>query len=390
MGRQKIIRITTTAVSMRIILRGQLRYMNRFYDIVGVTSRDKSHFDKISSQEGIHIIEVPMLRSIHPFRDIQSLWKMVRVLRTERPDIVHTHTPKAGLTGMLSAWMTGVPHRIHTVGGMPMMEMKGIKKYIVRLTEKITYACAQHVWPNSRGLMQYIIDENLCRPSKLKVIGHGASNGVDTQRFDPDDEKVRLEGRRIRSELGFSQEDIIIIFVGRFAREKGIMELYQAVDTLTRDNKNIHLVLLGVFENDHGSLSADEQELIKRHPNIHHPGRADDVRPYLSMSDIFVLPSYREGFPNALMEAAAMAMPCIATDINGCNELIEHDVNGWLVPVKDDESLRQALSLLINNKEKREQLGSKARRTMISQFDNHIVWEAMHEAYRQILKERNK
>lgn len=389
MAKPKIIRITTAAVSMRIILRGQLRYMSDYLDVIGVASPDELHYPQIASQEGIVTIPIKMARTIQLIADAKALLQLIRLFRKERPAIVHTHTPKAGLLGMIAALVTGVPIRIHTVGGMPLMELKGLKRMVLWCTEWLTYKCANSVWPNSFGLRDWIIAHRLVSPSKLKVIGYGASNGINTQRFDPTLPEIKDLALQLRVGEKISATALIFSFVGRIARDKGIVELVAAFDRLIDDGVDAYIILLGTFEKEHGGLTGIEIAKIESHPRIHFLGRTDDVRPYFIMSDVFVLPSYREGFPNALMEAGSLSVPSIATDINGCNEIIEDSVNGYLIPSKDGNALYIKMKVLAEDPLLRHEMGRKARNVIVSKYDNHILWEDMLANYKLLLNKLN-
>ena len=233
MNKPKLIRITTVPVSMNIILKGQLGFMNQYFDVIGVTGYDKKHFEDVLKREQIQMEPIEMARTISPVKDLVSLWKLYRFLKKEKPDIVHTHTPKAGLLGMIAAYFAGVPIRMHTVAGMPWLELSGLKKWVIGLTERITFACAHKVYPNSYGLKKIINDNNFCPPDKLKVIANGASNGVNVSIFDPDNSELKSR-EELRNEHNISDE-IVFCFIGRIAKEKGIQELINSFEKLQKD-----------------------------------------------------------------------------------------------------------------------------------------------------------
>ncbi|MEP2240117.1 MAG: glycosyltransferase, partial [Maribacter sp.] len=184
MSNKKIIRVTTVASSLKILLKGQLSYMNQFYDIIGVSSKDPM-LDEVTEIEGIPTKGIDMTRKITPFKDLRAVWQLYTYFRKEKPAIVHTHTPKAGTLGLLAALLAGVPNRLHTIAGLPLMEATGKKRILLNTVEKITYACATKVYPNSKGLDEFVKKEKFTKPSKLKVIGEGSSNGVSIEHFDP-------------------------------------------------------------------------------------------------------------------------------------------------------------------------------------------------------------
>jgi len=377
----KLIRLTTVPISMNIILKGQLGYMNQFFEVIGVTGYDEKHFNEIAQREGIRMKAVDMARTIAPFKDLRALWQLYRFFEAEKPTIVHTHTPKAGLLGMLAAFLARIPVRMHTVGGMPLTEVKGAKRVLLNWMERLTYACAHGVYPNSKGLQEIIIAEQFCHPDKLKVLANGGSNGINTDVFKPDyipdaaQKKVEM-----RQSLGIKEADIVLCFIGRIAKEKGMIELLPVFERL-QQKYPIQLILVGVFEKYYGALPEILVKRIENNPDIHFLGRFDDVRPYYAMSDIFVFPSYREGFPNAVLEAGAMGLPSIVTDINGCNEIIENRKNGLIIAPKSELELEKALLALLEQPALYDSLSKQARPTIVQYFRREFVWAEMLKEY---------
>lgn len=388
MKKPKLIRITTVPVSMNIILKGQLSFMNQYFEVIGVTGYDEKHYEDVLKREQIQMEPIEMARTISPIKDLVSLWNLYLFLKKEKPEIVHTHTPKAGLLGMIAAYFAGVPTRMHTVAGMPWVELNGIKKWVVGWTEKITFACAHKVYPNSYGLKKIIDDNNFCSPKKLKVIANGASNGVNTSFFDPNNSS--LESREKLRQKHHISDEIVFCFVGRIAKEKGIQELINSFEKLQKSpsTSKIKLVLIGTFEKHYGLLGEALEKSITSNPDILALGRFDDVRPFYLMSDVFAFPSYREGFPNALMEAGAMALPSIATDINGCNEIISDGHNGIMIQPKNEEQLYQAMKKLIDKKELRISLAANARKIIVDKFRREIIWESLLDEYKMLLSKK--
>jgi glycosyltransferase involved in cell wall biosynthesis len=375
------------AVSMNIILKGQLAFMNQYFDVVGVTGYHEKHVRDIVSREGVRVHTIEIARAISPWRDMVALWKLYRFFRLERPDMVHTHTPKAGLLGMLAAWLARVPVRLHTVAGLPLMEVTGIRRVVLNIAERVTYFCAHRIYPNSRGLHKVILDSHFCDAEKLKVLANGASNGINVDFFKPDYAGDLSANRQsLRKQYGVHEHEIVFCLVSRIAREKGIKELLEAFLSMRTAGMPIKLLLIGTFEEHYGKPDEETKSIISTHPDIISPGRFDDVRPFYSMSDIYVFPSYREGFPNSLMEAGAMGLPSIATDINGCNEIIEPGVNGILIPVKSVDALQREMTRLVQDVPLRKQLASAARPMITERFNRELIWKAMLEDYQSMLK----
>jgi glycosyltransferase involved in cell wall biosynthesis len=385
MNKPKLIRITTVPISLKILLKGQLKFMSQFFEVVGVSSAGED-LEIVREREGIRVEALEMSRQITPIQDFISLIKMVRFLQKEKPHIVHSHTPKAGIIGMLAAKIVGVPIRIHTVAGLPLMEAKGMKRNILNFVEKLTYQCATHVFPNSNGLYDFILEEKLSSASKLKIIGKGSSNGIDTEYFSPENIPM-TEIIRLKKELGIQEEDFVFVFVGRLVNDKGISELVSAFSHSAFRNLKSKLLLVGPLESDLDPLLPETLAEIESNPHIISVGFQSDVRPYFAISDALVFPSYREGFPNVVMQAGAMGLPAIVTNINGCNEIIEDFKNGYLIPVKNTEALKKAMLEFLQKDEKFIKMKSQARLMIQNRFEQKVFWEALKEEYERILEE---
>lgn len=385
----KLIRITTVPLSLKILLKGQHRFMSEHFDIIGVSSPGKE-LDEVKNDEGIDVIAIDMSRKITPIKDIKSLWSTYKLLKREKPQIVHTHTPKAGIVGMLAARMAGVPHRLHTVAGLPLMEVKGMKRHVLDLVEKLTYASATQVYPNSKGLSDYIIKHKYTNRYKLKVIGNGSSNGIDTSFFSPqqvsEDQKTLL-----KEQLKIKYTDFVFVFVGRLVGDKGINELIKAFSALNNqeNQQRSKLLLVGSLEQELDPLYSDTLKEIENNPNIISVGFQKDVRPYFAISDALVFPSYREGFPNVVMQAGAMELPSIVSDINGCNEIIVENQNGVIVPVKDSERLTEEMEKMIMDKDYYQALKMNARPMIEDRFEQSVIWNAILSEYNKLIKEKD-
>ena len=381
----KLLRITTVPVSLHKLLQGQINYMQENGFEVILASAGGKEIEAIEKETGIPVHILPLTRKISPFTDLQALWQTYKLIKKHKPDIVHTHTPKAGITGMLAAKLAGVPVRMHTVAGMPLMEAKGIKRKILNLVEKCTYWSATKIYPNSYGLKEFIIQDKLAHPSKLKVIAKGSSNGIDTAYFHPEHFSLSQK-ENLKKQLGINPEDTVFVFIGRLVGDKGINELIKAFQKLSGNQKNIKLLLVGNEEPELDPLQTETKENILSNPQIITTGWVEDVRPYLAISDILVFPSYREGFPNVVLQAGAMGLPAIVTDINGCNEIITHHHNGLIIPPKDEKAVYEAMNLLMENLELRSRLAQNARPGIEAKYKQEAVWEALLEEYRRALR----
>lgn len=376
----KIMRITTVPVSLLILFKNQLQFISKSYQVVAVSSGGKQ-LDQVARDANVRTIRVDMTRKVTPVKDFLSFINLVKVMLIEKPFIVHTHTPKAGLLGMMAAKVIGVPVRLHTVAGLPLLEKKGLLRHLLNFTEKVTYLCATRVYPNSVKMMEIINENNFCNQKKLHVIGNGSTNGIDTKHFNPESFSEDSKSR-FRKSLGFDQCSFVFCFIGRIVTDKGITELVEAFSTLYKINSDAKLLLVGPFEKHLDPLKNSIEKQIFNHPSIIWVDYQEDVRSFLSITDVFVFPSYREGFPNVLMQAGAMGIPCIASDINGCNEIIKHGKNGLIVPVKNIAALFKAMKLLMDDSDLLILLAMYSRSIITSNYECSYVMNELLKEYK--------
>ncbi|MCF6129900.1 glycosyltransferase family 4 protein [Flavobacterium sp. AS60] len=382
MKKPKLIRITTVPISLDKLLNGQLRYMSTFYNVIAVSS-DKKYLDKIGEKENIRTFHLEMSRKITPISDFIAVIKLSLFFRKEKPLIVHTHTPKAGIVGMLASKLAGVPHRFHTVAGLPLLESKGFKRKLLDFVEKLTYSCATKVYPNSYGLLDIITKNNYCPISKLKVIANGSSNGIDTAYFNQE-LFSDAQNAKLKKQLNIESEDFVFVFVGRLVADKGMNEMIAAFKLVNEKYPNAKLLLVGDYESDLDPLTSETFAIIQNNKAIITVGFQSDVRPYLAVSDALVFPSYREGFPNVVMQAGAMDLPAIVSNINGCNEIIVEGQNGTIIPVKNTSAIIEKMELLLTDANYFKKLQSNARQMIVSRYEQKVVWEAILEEYRNL------
>lgn len=394
---KKLIRVTTIPLSLDKLLGEQLRFMNGHFDLTAVAAEEEE-LKRVARKYGVKHFHVEMTRQITPIKDLQAVWKMYRFLRKESPEIIHTHTPKAGLVGMLAGFLAGVPVRAHTVAGLPLLETSGAKRKVLNFVEWFTYRCATHVYPNSFAMRDIIIKEGFCAPGKLKVLGNGSSNGIDTQYFS-NAAVPPVAISTLREELGITADDFVFIFVGRLVGDKGINELVEAFSKLVEaerkvkvkaevedvfvsfSGRSVKLLLVGPLETELDALKPETLQEIQQHPSIISVGYQDDVRPYFAIADALAFPSYREGFPNVVLQAGAMELPAIVTDINGCNEIISEEENGLIIPVKDAEALQAAMEKIITDQAFYHRMKENARPMIESRYRQEVVWQALLEEY---------
>lgn len=380
--RNKIIRITTVPLSLYSLLTGQLRYINQYYEVIGVSSEGELR-RLVEEREGIRTIPLKMTRKISLVQDLKSVWELYKLFKKEKPFIVHSHTPKAGIAGMLAAKFAGVPHRLHTVGGLPLIIEKGIKYQILYIVEKATCLCATRVYPISYGIKNYILEKNIASENKVSIIANGSSNGIDTDHFNPshisDSDKLYL-----KNELGIAENDFLFVFIGRLVKDKGIDELVLAFVALNKVRSNIKLLLVGPFEGDLNPISQENLDEINTNKNIISVGFQKDVRPYLAISNVLVFPSYREGFGNVIAQAGSMGLPSIVSNITGCNEIIVEGENGVIIPSKDSNAVYNAMLRFIEDKDLLNKLKSNARRMIVERYEQKVVWHAILAEYNRL------
>ncbi len=378
-----LIRITTVPMAFKVLLAGQPKFMSENGFKVIMISADGKEVEDLKKQEGCKHIIVPMTRRITPFRDIVSFFKLRRIIKKYRPDIVHTHTPKAGLLGMLAARSAGIKIRIHTVGGLPLIIETGFKRRLLMLTEKITYFGATEIWPNSRSMMNFIIDKKLSEPQKLSVIDNGSTNGIDLKKFSKQNLNEEIKNK-IKASLpqlkGFK-----ILCVGRMVKDKGIEELVFVFEKLQKLYP-LQLILAGPFEPKLDPLSSQTLDTIINNPAITHISWSDSIEYYMALSDIFVHPSHREGFPNVILQAGAMHLPVICSNIPGNADIIQNEKTGLMFEVKNEDDLYTKLKFAIENKEKTEQIAQALFDEVTQLYNRKRIHEVILHTYNRLLQ----
>ena len=378
----KIIRTSTVSLPLNRFCEGLLKRLREQegYEVIALSSAGKD-LDEVASREGVRTVAIEMYRRItNPVRDLKSLWGLVKVFRRESPTIVHSITPKAGLLSMVAAWICRVPIRIHTFTGMVFPTAKGPLRWILMMTDSITSACATHVIPEGEGVKEDLIKYHITG-KPLRVLGHGNIRGINLERYNSNISNVRAEAEKIRREGIFT-----FIYVGRLVGDKGINELVESFSRLNKEFNNTRLLLVGGKEAEYDPLKLETLEEIVRNPAIEDLGFQDDVRPFLVASDVFVFPSYREGFPNAVIEAGAMGLPSIVTDINGSREIIMNGVNGVIIPSHSVESLYEAMKYVINYPDEVKRMANSSRSLIASRYEQGFVQQCLIDYYKEILK----
>lgn len=382
---KKLIRITTAPMALKYLLKGQMSFMSKNgFDVIMISADGQELNDVIESEKCKHFI-VPFTRKITIIKDLYATYKLYRILIREKPDIVHTHTPKAGIVGMLASYFARVPARLHTVAGLPLVETTGFKRFILNFVERLTYRCSTMVYPNSFGLKEIILKNRFTTKNKLRIIGNGSSNGIDTSYFDSE-LFSSLENNTLKSELGVEINDFVFIFVGRVVSDKGINELVEAFDRFCLLEQDIKLLIVGPLEDELDPLNEQTKLLINNNVKIISVGYQHDVRPYFAISDSLVFPSYREGFPNVVMQAGAMGLPSIVSDINGCNEIIVNNINGLIIKVKSVQTIYDAMIKITSDKYLFNKLRLNSRDSIKIKYEREAFWGMLLNEYEDLIK----
>lgn len=379
----KIIRTSTVPESLNCFCRGLLRELQEKdgYELVAVSSPG-AQLEEISQREGIRVVAVPMERHISPFKDLKSLWSLIRVFRREKPTMIHSVTPKAGLLSMMAGWICRVPIRLHTFTGLVFPTATGLTQKILILTDRLTCACATHIVPEGEGVKNDLINYKITK-KPLKVLGYGNVRGIDLNHYNPELPEVQIEAEKIRKTGVFT-----FVFVGRLVRDKGINELVEAFAQLNKQYPNTRLLLVGPYEENLDPLEPEILTEIESNKAIEIVGRQKDVRPWLVASDAFVFPSYREGFPNVVIEAGAMGLPSIVTDTNGSREIIIEGKNGTITPPRDADVLCRAMETFLKSPDIRSKMASNARPLVATRYEQSYVRHCLKEYYKETLSKK--
>lgn len=363
-NKKKIIRLTTIDLSLDKLLQGQLRYINEKYDVVAV-SADTGLLKGVAEREGIRVIEVPIHREIALSADLKCLWKLYKLFKTEKPDILHCNTPKGSLLGLMAGKMAGIRNRVYTVTGLRYQGATGVFRFILKTMERISCACATRVIPEGNGVLHCLHDDNITH-KEMHILHYGNINGIDTSYYDA--EKVVPYPRK--------DDRFTFVFVGRIVNDKGMHELAYAMNQLP----DARLVLVGTFEKG-DPVAKEDEEFFRTSDRVECVGWQDDVRPYLLGADALVFPSYREGFPNVPMQAGALNKACIVTNINGCNEIIKDGLNGKIIQPRDKKALLETMRWFLEHPEDVKRMGNNARKMIQDRYEQKDVWKALLEFY---------
>lgn len=354
------------------------------FDVLMVSS-DGKELATVKEFEGCRHEIIPMTRKITPWTDLKCLWLMYRLLKREKPDIVHSHTPKAGLIAMLAAKFAGVKVRIHTIAGLRFMTSKGMGRRVLVFMEKLTGRAATHVWPNSFSLLEYIQRNRLVNANKLEVIGKGSSNGINLARYsltalDP------AQSAAARAHVKYDPDLLYFLSVGRLVHDKGIDELVHAFLEIHAINPATRLLLVGAFEDEVDPVNEETKKILHEHPAIIMAGWSNAVEYYMDFAFALVHPSHREGFPNVILQAGAMKCPVICSRIEGNIDIIDDEETGLIFPVNDQKALVARMKQALTEPGRLKEYAERLRQKIESHFDQLVVHRYLESRYRQILK----
>lgn len=362
---------------------GQVGFMAERGFAISVITSPGEQVEAFGQREGVAVYGLEMPRRITPLRDLVTLWRMYRLFRRIRPTIVHAHTPKGGLLGMICAWLARVPVRIYHIRALPFVTASGPQRVLLRSTERVACALAHHVLCVSHSLRTVAIDDGICSAAKVQVLLGGSGNGVDAAgRFDP--ARWRQSRDEMRDRHAIPRDALVIGFIGRLVHDKGVVQLVEAWKALREEHPELHLLVVGGFE-PRDPVPAAARTVLCGDPRVHMVGWATNTPPYYAASDVVVLPSHREGLSNVLLEASAMALPVVTTRIPGCMDVVEDGVTGTLCPVRDAAALTNAIRGYVRDAERRRRHGRAGRERVLREFRREAIWEAVHAEYRRLL-----
>nr|WP_256534272.1 glycosyltransferase family 4 protein [Lewinella sp. JB7] len=330
--------------------------------------------------------EAPLTRRMTPWQDVRAIIQLITLMRQLRPDIVHTHTPKAGLLGMLAARFTGVPIRIHTLGGLPLVTARGSRRVLLWLAEKVTGYAAQHIWANGPTLLDDVRRMGLYPKNKLEMVADGSSNGIDLRYFS----SLSVSDHRIsaaRKAFSYSPAASYLLYVGRLVHDKGIDELVSSFAQLVKKRPQLKLLLIGPLEEerDEEKLLPTTRRIIESNPAIVHLHWTDDVPAFMYAADLLVFPSHREGFPNVLLQAGAMELPIVCSDVPGNIDIVDHRSTGLVFPARNGPALLDAIENALTHPEQMKRMAVKLRQIIENKFDRNHIHAELLRRYRSLL-----
>ncbi|MGD0015523.1 MAG: sugar transferase [Bryobacteraceae bacterium] len=385
-GRVRVVRIATSPLTLWSFFRNLTRFLAEHDFETAAISSPGQKLDEFHAWAGVPVHAVEMKRQISPLSDLPALFGLWQLIRRRRPAIVHAHTPKAGLLGMLAAWLALVKVRVYTIHGLPLMTRTGWQFHVLRLAETLACRLATSVYCVSHSVRRVVLDLGICPEAKVRTLGYGSCSGVNLDRFDPA-ACGPADRARVRARYGIPEDALLLGFIGRIVRDKGIRELAAAWQRLRAEFPNLHLLCCGEFE-PQDPVPAEVRECLQSDPRVHFSdGFVADMPPVYAALDVCVLPTYREGLPTVALECAAMEVPLVATRVPGCTDAIRDGVTGLLVEAQSADALSRAIARLLRDPRLGKELGRAAREFVRARFSEEIVFARLLDEYRRLLGE---
>ncbi len=381
--------VATVPTTIKAFFGKQLAFLKENdFDITVITSPSGNQLDFGGKlPEGIKLYPVKMSRTIKLLEDLKAFFEILKIVKQNKFDIVQYVTPKAALLGSIASWRAKVPVRLYLMWGLYYVTRKGFKKLLFKTMEKLVCRLSTAIAPDSKGNVKFAVEEGLCTAEKIGVVGHGSANGVDTERFDPDE--LSGDGERIRAELGIPEKAIVFGCIAAIVKDKGVNELIEAFGEVSKNNPDAYLLYIGqATEKD--PVDKSTLEVMESHRKIIHLGWQTEPEKYLAAMDIFVLPTYREGFGVVNIEASAMRLPVISTDVPGPQESIVNGRTGVLVPARQVKPLVQAMLTLLDRPLCRKRLGEAGRIRMQEFYEQKRLWPQIVEHRLRLLSEMKR
>jgi len=383
----RLCRVVTVPLTFKVLYWNQLRFFKERGFKITLVSSPGAELDEVARDLDVASHAIDMAREPTPWRDLKSLSLFSRWLKQQEFDVIHSSTPKAGLIAALAGWRCRVPVRVHTYTGQVWMEKKGLSRLLIKTMDAVIGRLSTYCLTDSRSQRLFLINNRVINKDKLGVVGAGSVAGVDLSRFNP----IHWEAERVivRRECGISPTSVVICYIGRLRADKGINELVSAFQQLSAQSLDADLLLVGPPEYDRKPVSAETMRAMQANPRIHVSGFTPTPERYLSAADLFCFPSYREGFGTAVIEAAAMGVPVVASRIQGCVDSVEDGVTGRLVPPKDATALKEALFDLATNVELRRRMGHAARNRAVRDFDSTLINRQVADCLEKLYRNAN-
>ena len=376
--RKKICIVATVPFALQVFMRAHIAMLAEQNEVTLITRGNESDLQELLSDH-VHFIDVKFSRKISLVTDLLALFTLYRIFKHYRFDVVHSLMPKTGLLAMLAAYLARIPHRIHTFTGQVWVNKTGLGRWLLKTLDRLIAWCSNGLLTDSFSQKSFLIEQNIVQGSKIKVLGNGSVCGVDTNRFQPN----QITRNKLRSDLNIPENALVILFLGRVNQEKGVLDLAQAFAHINKLDSQMHLLLVGP---DEGGVDKILQEILS--PcllNYHRVGYTDRPENYMSCSDIFCLPSYREGFGSVIIEAAAVGLPAVASNIYGLFDAVNDGETGILHEVKNIKQIQNALLLLASDDALRFNMSIQAQRRARMLFAQEIITGEMFQYYDELL-----